>query len=185
MPWHHLHHALQMRLYAWDHLQFPSHIFFRAQKIVFTAPILLEGTGFKPQTAVIHGYECLFVFSSLFPPSFSFIFGILNVTYTATVGESYTLLIGERCPKGCVSSFKAHSSLCLWMQVLQECLPSHSVPLDLIEWPLVGAVGLLCLIICPKVHRWRFLLLHLLATVLLGEPGHLLSVVVSRLQIST
>ncbi len=23
MPWHHLHHALQMRLYAWDHLQFP------------------------------------------------------------------------------------------------------------------------------------------------------------------
>ncbi len=29
MPWHHLHHALQMRLYAWDHLQFPFflHIF--------------------------------------------------------------------------------------------------------------------------------------------------------------
>ncbi len=28
-PWHHLHHALQMRLYAWDHLQFPFflHIF--------------------------------------------------------------------------------------------------------------------------------------------------------------
>ncbi len=23
MPWHHLHHALQMRLYAWDLLQFP------------------------------------------------------------------------------------------------------------------------------------------------------------------
>lgn len=68
---------------------------------------------------------------------------------------------------------------CLWPQVLQECLPSHSELLDLIEWPLVGAVGLLHLIICPKVHRWRFQLPLRLATALLGEHGHLSSVVVS------
>ncbi len=64
MPWHHLHHALQMRLYTWDHLQFPFflHIFaFPSLKFIFVSSV------HKHSSKTLLAHLCAFLQTLILP----------------------------------------------------------------------------------------------------------------------
>ncbi len=66
MQWQHLHHALQMRLYTWDHLQFPFFLNIFAFPSLTGSSLSHQSINVVPKTVLAHIWLSFLANSNLF-----------------------------------------------------------------------------------------------------------------------